>query len=72
MGAFLKTMPKAGPQHFTGGGSKGSEREPLPDAPATLREIGLTKKQSSTAQKLADIPAEEFSARVVHRSGRGA
>ena len=53
MGAFLKAMPKA----KGGWESRGSEPEPQ-DAP-TLAEIGITKKQSASAQKLADIPAED-------------
>lgn len=64
MGEFLKAMPKAGPQHSTGGGSKGSVREPLPDAPPTLADIGITKKQSHVAQKLAAIPEPEFRASI--------
>jgi hypothetical protein len=58
MGQFLKAMPK----------NKGGD--PLPktkgvNEPETLKEIGITYKQSSSAQKLADIPAPEF-----HREGR--
>lgn len=52
MGAFLKTMPKAKPA-----GSNQHEDRCRPEtAPPTLAEIGITKKQSATAQKLADIP----------------
>jgi hypothetical protein len=48
---------------------KNSGGDPVPhrnrvDEPATLAEIGITKKQSSTAQKLASIPTEEFHERV--------
>jgi hypothetical protein len=62
MGAFLQQMPKNVGAH----GSKvsGSERELVKDQTPTLAEIGITKKQSSTAQKLAAIPAEEFHERV--------
>jgi hypothetical protein len=53
MGEFLKRMPKAT-------GAKGVGPIAVPDRnrnePATLAEIGITKKQSATAQKLADIP----------------
>ena len=35
-----------------------------PTKPATLADIGITKKQSARAQKLAAIPAEEFAERV--------
>ena len=56
LGELLKELDKRGSQHFTGGGSKGSKREPLLDAPPTLDELGLTKKLSSVAQQLADLP----------------
>lgn len=62
MGAFLATMPKN--TGAKGSVVSGSVREPVKDETPTLREIGLTKKQSATAQKLAAIPAEEFHARV--------
>lgn len=58
MGAFLKQMPnsKTGPKQL------GAEMEP--NSPPTIAKIGITKKQSSTAQKLASIPTEEFHERV--------
>lgn len=58
MGEFLKQMPnsKTGPKQL-GAGSE-------PNSVPTIAEIGITKKQSSTAQKLADIPTEEFQERV--------
>lgn len=58
MGAFLQQMPSAA------GRPKISSEQELISRPATLAEIGITKKQSSTAQKLAAIPAEEFHERV--------
>jgi hypothetical protein len=57
MGEFLQVMPKnegTRPNREHGG----SMQEP-PSTP-TLAEIGITKKQSSRAQKLAEIPAPEF------------
>jgi hypothetical protein len=57
MGAFLKEMPKA----------QGRRSDLVPNGnqvDPTLSEIGITKKQSSTAQKLASIPTEEFHERV--------
>lgn len=39
--------------------------------PATLAEIGITKKQSSRAQQLADIPAPEFAERVAVAKASG-
>jgi hypothetical protein len=57
MGKFLKTMPK------NQGGDPVPHRNRV-DEPPTLRDIGLTKKQSATAQKLADIPEPEFRERI--------
>lgn len=54
MGEFLKQMPKA----KGGWESRGPQAAPQ-DEPATLAEIGITKKQSTNAQKLADIPEPE-------------
>ena len=65
MGEFLKQMPKN--EGRAGAGRPklgGAEVEPPKDATATLAEIGITKKQSATAQKLASIPTEEFHERV--------
>ena len=58
MGEFLKQMPKN-----EGGNPKltGSRAEPV--AP-TLASIGITKKQSHVAQKLAAIPEPEFRERI--------
>jgi len=57
MGEFLKVMPK------NQGGDPVPHRNRV-DEPATLAEIGITKKQSSRAQQLADIPAPEFKERI--------
>ena len=62
MGEFLKAMPKAT-------GAKGIGPIAVVDSdrneqPATLREIGITKDQSSRAQKLAAIPEPEFRERI--------
>lgn len=40
-------------------GTGGTEPEPPVDAP-TLADLGLTKKESAVAQKLADLPDDEF------------
>jgi hypothetical protein len=71
MGEFLKRMPKAtGARGQLSGdvpaGARvgGNRPEPPTDKPATLAEIGITKKQSATAQKLAAIPEPEFKERV--------
>jgi len=62
MGEFLKHMPKntgtAG--QLVGPGMIGAKREQAP----TLKEIGLTHSDSFRAQKLADIPADEFHERI--------
>lgn len=60
MGEFLKAMPKNEGGRPT---QTGAELEPVIPAP-TLREIGITKKQSAQAQKLASIPEPEFKERV--------
>jgi hypothetical protein len=49
-GELLKAQPKGGPQYSRGGGSKGSKREPLPDAPPTRAEQGISKKESATVE----------------------
>src|SRR4051812_16242874 len=41
------TVGLRGPEHSKGGGSKGSKREPPPEAPPTLAEVGIDKKLSS-------------------------
>ena len=58
MGEFLKTAEKRGPEHSRGGGSSGSKREPLPDAPPTLAALGMGKRESSDAQALVEIKEE--------------
>ena len=40
--------------------SKGARRVPLLNAPPTLAEVGIDKKLSSKAQKLAAVPEDEF------------
>ena len=57
MGAFLKDMPK----HDGGRPVKtGADAEPV-TAPATLAEIGITKKQSSSAAKTHGHPCAPVS-----------
>jgi len=56
MEELLQATERRGPEHSAGGGTKGSHREPLPDAPPTLADIGITKKESARAQKLAALP----------------
>ena len=52
MGEFLKRMPKA-----DGGDAQRTRFQPGTESPATLAEIGITKKQSASAQKLAEPAA---------------
>lgn len=59
LGEFLKGMPKRGPEHSRGGGTNGSKREPLPDAPPSLADAGIGKKESSDAQALHSIKDAE-------------
>jgi hypothetical protein len=59
-----ETVGLRGPQHSKGGGSKGSKREPLPEAPPTLAAAGIDKKLSSRAQKLADLPEKKFERQI--------
>ncbi|MBW7893677.1 MAG: hypothetical protein H3C27_01085 [Opitutaceae bacterium] len=59
MGEFLKGMPKATGAAGHAGPGRGNVvpmANRVSDTP-TLAEIGISKKQSATAQKLADIPA---------------
>lgn len=58
LGEFLQAAEKRGPEHSRGGGSKGSHREPLPEAPPTLAESGISKKESMNAQALATVKDE--------------
>ena len=60
MGEFLKKMPK-------NRGAEGIGKSVPPagtDTPKTFAQIGVTEKQARVAQKLADIPADEFKARI--------
>lgn len=57
MGDFLRQMPK------NQGGDPVPHKNRV-DEPPTLAEIGITKKQSARAQKLAEIPADELQDRI--------
>jgi hypothetical protein len=61
LGEMLKETPKnEGAKGLAGGGTRGSKKEPRVDEAPTLAELGLDKKTSSIAQKLADLPEEAF------------
>jgi len=71
IGEFPKVMPKAmgtrgqlDGRNPDGSERSGPSREEGPETQPTLAEIGITYKQSSRAQQLADIPVEEFKERV--------
>lgn len=66
MGEFLKAMPKATGAAGHAGPGRGNAvpiGNRVSETP-TLREIGITKKQSATAQKLARIIAQPDYARA--------
>lgn len=53
LGELLAKIEKRATKHSKGGGSKGSQRAPLPDAPPTLSDLGVSKKLSHVAQLAA-------------------
>ena len=57
MGAFLKQMPK-------NDGARGVGKSGVPPENPTLADMGIDKKLSATAQKLANIPDQEFRERI--------
>lgn len=69
MGEFLKTMPKN--VGANGSTISGAVREPVKDSTPTLAEIGITKKESARAQKLAEIPKDEFNELVASAKASG-
>ena len=61
LGEILKqTERNKGGAGRLGGGTSGTQKVPLLDAPPTLADEGLTKKESALAQKLASLPVEQF------------
>ena len=61
LGEMLLTTPKAtGAKGLSGGGTRGSKKAPRVDDAPTLEELGLTKKESAVAQKLAALSETEF------------
>lgn len=54
LGEILKATPKA--TAFLGG----SKKEPTRNSAPTLEELGLSKKESAVAQKLASLPEDQF------------
>lgn len=66
MGEFLKAMPKA-----DGGDATRARSGATTEQPQRLRDIGISKDQSSRAQQIADIPAEEFAERIAVAKASG-
>lgn len=61
LGEILLAAPKAtGARGLSGGGTRGSKKEPRVNEAPTLDELGLTKKESSVAQKIAALPEKSF------------
>lgn len=70
LGEILKETPKNSGRAEPG--PRGTNNEPRSNgAPPTLAEAGITKKQSSTAQKIANIPAEEFEQHIADKKAAG-
>lgn len=55
LGEILKATPKAKARF-----DEGSKKVPSRNEAPTLQELGLSKKESAVAQKLADLPEEQF------------
>jgi len=60
--AQKETVGLRGPQHSIGG-SKGSKREPLLDAPPTLAEAGIDKSLRAALKNLLQLLQQQFSAK---------
>ena len=56
LGEMLAATERRSAKHSKGGGSKGARRRPLPDVPPTLKELGVSKRESAEAQVLAALP----------------
>ena len=59
LGEMLAASPKATGVRMAGSSVGGAKVEPPTDTP-TLADLGLTKKESAVAQKLAALPEEDF------------
>jgi hypothetical protein len=62
VGKLLRAMKKAKGAAQPGIGRAGGTRS---DGPTALRDLGISKEQSSNWQKLADVPEDEFEAALV-------
>jgi hypothetical protein len=64
VGELLKEAAANGQRDGGKGGDRKSRSSATTVKPATLKDLGITKDQSSKWQKMADIPAPDFEARV--------
>ncbi len=61
LGEILKATPKnQGAKGLSGGGTRGTKKEPRVEDAPTLEELGLSKKESAVAQQLASLSEEAF------------
>jgi len=60
LGKLLKATERRSPKHGKGGGSKGTHRVPLLDAPPTLADLGISKNESAKAQQLSELSKDEL------------
>jgi 16S rRNA G966 N2-methylase RsmD len=71
LGEMLKIAPKQhGARSRKGGGTRGSKKELQVQATPTLSSVGITKKESSRSQELAEVPEAEFEAALVVEAGK--
>lgn len=59
LGEILKSAPKA-KTRMNGKNFDGTKKEPSKNDAPTLEELGLSKKESAVAQKLAELPEDQF------------
>lgn len=64
LGELLAAAPKNQGAATEGIGKRGAKGEPRYDQPPTLRDLGIDKKLSARAQKLAAVPEREFESQM--------
>ena len=71
MGTMLKETERVKNRPGPGRGKAGAQALPaLINSPPTLAELGLSKKESAAAQKLADLPEELFEKVITGETSR--